>query len=185
MSRRPTESERSDKTDGGELKLICFFDESGTPRNYILNINKTLLDLTSLLSPPSQYTSTLISLSIPISSNLSPCPFHTFFFFFKKNIPHRQLSLIFLSSQEGRGGGFCSIFSFSLFPFYSLPPSLLVSAFISLTSPFIVALSCFPPSSVFISFSTSLFSSHGFSFSTLSFPSLPGSSLSLPCFPPL
>lgn len=72
---------RSDKTDGGELKLICFFDESGTPRNYILNINKTLLDLTSLLSPPSQYTPPLISLSIPLSSNLSPCPFHTFFSF--------------------------------------------------------------------------------------------------------
>lgn len=116
MSRRQTESGRSDKTDGGESKLICFFDENGTPRNSILNINKTLL--TSLLSPPSQYTSPLLSLPIPISSNLSSCPFHTLFFFFKTS--HTDSCPLSPSLFLG-GGGVWSIFSFNLFPFLQSP----------------------------------------------------------------
>lgn len=33
-------SRRSDKTDGGESELICFFDERGTPRNDVLKFEQ-------------------------------------------------------------------------------------------------------------------------------------------------
>lgn len=38
--RERQESRRSDKTDGGESELICFFDERGTPRNDFLKFEQ-------------------------------------------------------------------------------------------------------------------------------------------------
>lgn len=38
--RERQESRRSDKTDGGESELICFFDERGTPRNDVLKFEQ-------------------------------------------------------------------------------------------------------------------------------------------------
>lgn len=38
--RERQESHGSDKTDGGESELICFFDERGTPRNDVLKFEQ-------------------------------------------------------------------------------------------------------------------------------------------------
>lgn len=62
--RTDSKRKRSDKTGGGELALIWFLNESMTPRIFILNIGKTLLNLISLLSLSPQYRSSLVSVLI-------------------------------------------------------------------------------------------------------------------------
>lgn len=72
----------SDKTDSGELELMCFFDEGRTPRIWILNIATTLV--ISLLSLPSQYRSLLVCPHPCISSSFFLSIPDVFFY-----IPHR------------------------------------------------------------------------------------------------
>ena len=154
------ESKRSDKTDSGELKLICFFDDSRAP-TVIKYINETLSNSISLPSLTIQ-----ICFS-PFTSQSSS------YLFYKSFSPKLLIPFLFHPAQIVVSSPLLSI---SDVLFSSRPPCLFIHLF---HGPFLFALSIFsfspalwPLSVLLLILIFLLFPIQTFSLSVLSAPSL-------------
>lgn len=132
------ERERSDKSHSGKLELICFYDESGTPRMWFQIFIKIAFefDIFSISAPHS--IDLLLSLSASIYLPICLLVYSSLFLL-------SNSSTLFPShpSVVSYPARLCLLWCTFLLPFlcfsHTLPPSLLVFVPISFMSPFFIS----------------------------------------------